>query len=326
MGLWNEDYAAEECAALHFVEDFVYLFERTRFDMALQFAGVSEFESAADILTRADDGSENSRFVASEFHSVKRERFGGKADDHNGAACADDSECQVVGRFCRSGDEGEMDAAGISELRAYIFLFRINSLLSAGFVSERKLCVIDVNRNCFSAHGANDLNRQVAQSADAEDRDTLALYDFCIFQRAKNSYACAEEWRCRDGIERIRNGDHVAGFGNHEFSVAAVHCYSGDGAILANILAAFAAICAGTTTPKNPRHADSLIQKFFGYRFSQFDDAADDFVSGCERTLDELREGGPVSADEMQIGMADAAGFDLQKNFAFLRNWTRNIF
>ena len=118
----------------------------------------------------------------------------------------------------------------------------------------------------------------------------------------------------------------MAGFGNHEFRVAAVHCDSGDGAILANIFAALAAICASATTPKNPRHADSLIQEFFGDSFSQFDDAADDFVSGSQRTLDELREGGPVSADEMQIGMADAAGFDLQKNFAFLRNWTRNIF
>jgi len=118
----------------------------------------------------------------------------------------------------------------------------------------------------------------------------------------------------------------VAGFGNHEFRVAAIYGDSSDGAILANIFAAFAAICAGATTPKNPRHSDSLIQEFFGYHFSYFYDAADNFVSGSERTLDELRECGPVSADEMQIGMADAARLHLQKDFAFLGNWTRNIF
>ena len=115
-------------------------------------------------------------------------------------------------------------------------------------------------------------------------------------------------------------------FGNHEFRIAAVYGDSGDGAILANVFSAFAAVSTSSATPKNPRHSDSLIQKFFGDNFSQFHDAADDFVPGSERTLDEFRERGPVSADEMQIGMADAAGLHLQKNFAFLGNWTRNIF
>jgi hypothetical protein len=69
-----------------------------------------------------------------------------------------------------------------------------------------------------------------------------------------------------------------------------------------------------------------LIQKFFGNNFPHFHDAADDFVSGSKRAFDEFRECRPVSANEMQIGMADATCFHLQKNFAFLRHWTRNIF
>jgi hypothetical protein len=78
--------------------------------------------------------------------------------------------------------------------------------------------------------------------------------------------------------------------------------------------------------PKNPGHADGFVQEIFGNSFSQFDDFPDNFMSWNKGALDEFGKRRPVSADEMQIRMADSAGSHLQKDFTFLRNRTGNVF
>jgi hypothetical protein len=117
----------------------------------------------------------------------------------------------------------------------------------------------------------------------------------------------------------------VRRFSDHEFRVAAIYGDSSYRAILTNVFAAFPARGALAATPKDPRNSDPLIHKFFGYNGSGFHNAANDFVSGYQRAIDEFGERRPVPSDEVQVRMADSAGLDLQENFAFLRNWARDI-
>ena len=69
-----------------------------------------------------------------------------------------------------------------------------------------------------------------------------------------------------------------------------------------------------------------MVHEIFGNSFSYPDDFPDNLMSWNKGALDEFRERGPVSADEMQIRMTDSTGFHLQKHFTFLRNRAGNVF
>jgi hypothetical protein len=166
----------------------------------------------------------------------------------------------------------------------------------------------------------------MSESTDAEDCDALALNKFRISQSAEHSDSSAEQRRSGGRRERIGNGDYVSRFGDHELSITAVYSDPGDGAILANIFAPFAARQTVTAAPKNPGHTYRFVHQFFSDALSNFNNTPDNCVPWNQRTLDQFCKCRPVSADKMQIRMTDSAGIYLNQNFAFLRNRTRDFF
>uniref|UniRef100_A0A0U1PBP6 Uncharacterized protein n=1 Tax=Mizugakiibacter sediminis TaxID=1475481 RepID=A0A0U1PBP6_9GAMM len=123
-------------------------------------------------------------------------------------------------------------------------------------------------------------------------------------QRAVADQAGAEQRR-GFGVAVLRGqGEAVARVGERVLGVAAVELIAGEARLLAQVLAAAAAVGANAAGPAQPRHADALA-------FAEALDAraarhhrADDLVAGDQLRL-RLRQ---LAVDHVQIGAADRAG------------------
>jgi len=85
-----------------------------------------------------------------------------------------------------------------------------------------------INGTDGGSQSLTDLYRQVAQAADAEDREPLPWLDIGVLQRAIDRDSRAEKWRSFDRGKPIRNLQGMTSGSFHEFSVAAIHGYAGD--------------------------------------------------------------------------------------------------
>src|SRR5882762_266974 len=84
----------------------------------------------------------------------------------------------------------------------------------------------DINGSDDRAQPPADLHGQVAESADAENRQTLASLDFGVLQGTIDRDPRAEK-RCRvDAGKSVRNLQGMTRRSLHEFCVAAIYGYS----------------------------------------------------------------------------------------------------
>ena len=293
--------------------------------MAAQLSFGGKSERIPRVPPRADDACENTSFIARELHGVKCEQLRRQSCNHDRAAGSKHSECRVISGLRGRGDKREMYATAGSKFSGDVLLGGIQRFLRAGFARQVKLRVVHIHRDNVRAHGASRLHSQMTEPADSKNRNELAGCESCVAQGAEHCDARAKKRRGLSGGKRIGNGDYMRGFRDHEFRVAAVHRNAGDRAILANILAAFAARQARAAAPENPTHTHARVQYFFLYARTGLDNAADDLVSRNQRALDEFGERGPISADQVKVGVANAAGFDPQQHFAFSRRGTRHV-
>jgi hypothetical protein len=75
-----------------------------------------------------------------------------------------------------------------------------------------------------------------------------------------------------------------------------------------------------------PRHSNAVSQMQLTDLDPFFRDPPDDFVAENQRLLYDPGKLWPISFRYVQIGMADATGFDLDKNFAWTRLWAIYLF
>jgi hypothetical protein len=156
---------------------------------------------------------------------------------------------------------------------------------------------------------------QVAQAADAEDREPLAWLDIGVLQRAIDRDSRAEKWRSVDRGKPIRNLQGMTSGSFHEFSVAAIHGYAGDLLFNAEVLISLATELTFSTGPVNPRNANvvSEFQVIDGCAF--FHDATCDFVPEDQWFLGDGNDLRPIALGHVQIRMADAASLHCDQHF-----------
>src|SRR5438270_586274 len=118
----------------------------------------------------------------------------------------------------------------------------------------------------------------------------------------------------------------MAGRGLDVFGIAAIHGASSDLLLDAKVFMAFAAELTFAAGPMDPRHANAVARLEIAHSVADFRDAAGNFMARNQRYLGDPAELLPVAFDDVQIGMADAAGFDFDQYIVLARRWALNLF
>ena len=107
----------------------------------------------------------------------------------------------------------------------------------------------------------------------------------------------------------------MVGFRAHELRIAAVDHHAGDHSFAAQVLEPFAALLALPARTVQPRDADTVADLQMRDVGTALHDSADHFVPRDERQPCAGLEAGQVAVRDVQVGMAHAAGVDLQQHF-----------
>ncbi len=164
----------------------------------------------------------------------------------------------VVGGFCGGGHDRGVGAARAAQFFGNICGRRVQGCRGAEGFGVREFFIGDVNRGDGRAQARADLHGDLAQAADAEDRQTLAWLDFGVLESAIHGDACAEK---RRGIARrklLGNFQRMTRGSFDEFREAAVHGDAGDLLFDAEILIALAAELTFAAAPVQPGDADAI--------------------------------------------------------------------
>src|ERR1700722_3950591 len=102
----------------------------------------------------------------------------------------------------------------------------------------------------------------------------------------------------------------------HKFGVAAVHGHTGNLLTNAKVLVAFAAELTFSASPMVPGHADAVADLHIVRSRTHLNNRTDHFVPQDQRLLDDCGQLRPVAIRDVQIGVAHAANFNLDQNFA----------
>src|SRR5262249_45865357 len=97
--------------------------------------------------------------------------------------------------------------------------------------------------------------------------------------------------------------------------VSAIHGDTGDFLAGAKVLVAFAAEFTLAAGPVDPRHTDAVSGLQIANVRARFDNAARDFMAENQRGLHDFPELRPIAFGNVEIGVADATGFDLDQDF-----------
>ncbi len=110
------------------------------------------------------------------------------------------------------------------------------------------------------------------------------------------------------------------------FRVPAIHRHARNFLLAAKILIPFLAELAFAARPVNPRNSDTVsdfqisdVRALLGY-------TSRDFVPQDQGALHDFRKLRPVAVRNMHIGVADAAGLDLNQNFVRIQLGTLDVF
>ncbi len=210
---------------------------------------------------------------------------------------------ELAWAFIALGVGGENDLVGAQPQSVFLLLERSGEL------------------HGVRAEGVGELERHVAQAAEADDADLLAGPDLPVAQRRVGGNAGAEQRRNAGQVEvggnRVGEAlvhDIVIGVAAHgDGAVDAVLGGVGErGALVAEVL--FAVVAGRALAAGVDDHADGgnvarleLVDGAAGGA-----DAAHDFVAGHQR-IDRLA---PLVAGHVQVGVADAAVENLDDDFS----------
>src|SRR5262249_46342889 len=135
----------------------------------------------------------------------------------------------------------------------------------------------------FRAVRLRKLNRQMAESANAENGYLLPRLRAGFFHRAVNRQSGAEQRRGFLKAQVVRKSRDVARFGYDELGKTSVNHAAGDFLLRAESLAPCRTKFAFAAGPMQPRHADSVADVESGNAFAYRSDSPRDFVSERQR-------------------------------------------
>ena len=133
-------------------------------------------------------------------------------------------------------------------------------------LGQRELLFGNIDRSHFRSRSAANLDGNVAESADAENRQSLPGANLGLLEGAMNRDSRTKQRRRLLGGKCVGNLDHVAGGSLRKFRISAIHHDAGDALLHAQILVAFTAKLTLTACPLHPRHSDpvSHLDTFLG--------------------------------------------------------------
>ena len=174
----------------------------------------------------------------------------------------------------------------------------------------------------FTIPGLEHFDGEVGRGTEAEEADAIARRYFSNVQAAEADDARAEQRRKVDGGRFFGERDEEIGAGDGVFGVAAVDGVASVGGVVAEILAVFAAERAGAVGSAKPGDAGAGADVDRADAGAEFLDATDDLVPGC----DGIAQRPQFAGGDVEIGPADAAGFDLEEDLAGAGFGDRQVF
>lgn len=254
----------------------------------------------------------------------RREVTRRQADQGDGAAAARHADGLAEGAVGYRGDQHPVGAADVAlEHLHRVFLPGVDRQAGTELARQFQLGVVDVDGGDVQAHGPGVLHGDVAEAADAGDRHPLAGARVGLLEPLVDGDAGAEDRRDFSEFDVFRQNSDVVRVGQYVFGIAAVHRVAGVLLALAEGLPAGQAVLAAAAGGVQPGDADPVAFLHSGHSAAHRGDVADAFVTGNER---QRRLHRPVALGGMQVGVADAGGFDLhqylpgagQRNLDFL--------
>ncbi len=164
----------------------------------------------------------------------------------------------------------------------------------------------------FAIPGLEDFDGEVRRGSEAEEADAISGRGFGDAQAAETDDARAEEWGEVKGIGSFGERDEEVGAGDGVFGIAAIDGVAGVGGVVAEVLAVFAAEGAGAVGSAEPRDAGAVADLNRTDVGAEFFDAPDDLVARCDGVAQRRQ----FSQGDVEVGAADAAGFDFEEDLA----------
>ena len=152
------------------------------------------------------------------------------------------------------------------------------------------------------AHGACELDREVAEPADADDADGIARAEVTP-QGGEDGVSGAQERRSGLGGECVGQGIGEAAVDVDVVGESAVAADAGGGLGWATGFFALDAPFAGHATGALPPNADAPAQFEAGHAGTNGRNGSDDLMSGDQRELGDA----PIVVEKMQVAVAHAA-------------------
>src|ERR1039458_1255132 len=208
-----------------------------------------------------------------------------------------------------------MDAARAPQFLDNIYGRRVQRDGCAKASGMREFFVGDIDGSDDCSQPVPDLHGQVAQAADAKDRQTLAWLDLRVPQGTIDRDSRTEKGRSVDAGKFVWDFQGMTRRSLHEFCVSAVHGYAGNFLFDAEVLVAFTAEVAFAAGPVHPGNANAVadFQVIDGSAFLY--DAAGDFVPEDQGFLGDGNDLRPIAISHVQIRVADATRFHFNQHF-----------
>jgi hypothetical protein len=204
-----------------------------------------------------------------------------------------------------------------------ILCARVDRVLGAGHARQCQLVLGDVEPDRLQPHGLGVLDRDVSEAADARDHDPLPRPGVGFFQSLIGGDAGAQDRRNRGEIHVRRQARSKRGRSDHIFGKPAIHAIAGVVLMLAQRFPTRLAIFTAHAGIMQPGDADRIPKPIIGDTRTQCGHHACGLVTGNEGRRRLHR---PVAGCSVQIGVTNAASFDLGENFAGTRHGHRDVF
>ena len=276
------------------------------------------------IAAGADDGAADGDALQDHVEDRRREFTGGQPDQTDGAPPANHLQRlrkSSGGHRCHQNAVCPAARCG-QDLLHGIRSQRVDGEIGAKVTRQRELVLGDIDRDDLQSHGFCVLDRDMAEPAGARDDDPFAGPRFKLLQSLVGGDARAQDRGDRRIIDVLGQLCCERSRGDDVFGETAVHAVAGVVLMLAQRFPSGLAVFAGKAGIMQPRYADRIADFQVGHSRSECRDNAGSLMAGNEGWNWLYR---PIAGCRMQIGVADAARFHFDQNFARTRLWHRNI-
>jgi hypothetical protein len=178
-----------------------------------------------------------------------------------------------------------------------------------------QLAIIDVDGADEQFRGLGILNGQVTESAKARDSDPFARLRRSLLDLLVSGDSSTDQWRGIRSRNDARHMRKVIRVGEDVLCKTPVPGVAAELRQSAHRLPAFQAVLAVPTRRRQPGHPDPVALLYNGHARSYGGDQTDAFMARNERECGPHR---PVAMGRVKVGVADAAGFGVDQNLAWL--------